>query len=265
MKQIRRSPAQSWLNRTVLGIALASLFSDWSHEIATAVLPAFLGSLGVAAAWLGIIEGISDGLSSFAKLGSGFYTDGLPRRKPIALAGYLITAFATASIGLATTAWHVLMARATAWLGRGIRTPVRKALLTSAVDRAVYGRAFGFERAMDTLGAIVGPLSALWLLAVFPGQYRLVFALTLLPGLAATALIGLVVQERTRTPVPHASFGERLRANARRISTVPGSRRHLWSRRICPHPSHPFGHPAINAASWRGGCDKCRRRTLRFA
>ena len=64
---------------------------------------------------------------------------------------------------------------------------------------------------MDTLGAIVGPLSALWLLAVFPGQYRLVFALTLLPGLVATALIGLVVQEKTRTPVPHASFGERLR------------------------------------------------------
>ena len=85
MNHIRRSPAQSWLNRTVFGIALASLFSDWSHEIATAVLPAFLGSLGVAAAWLGIIEGISDGQSSFAKLGSGYYTDGLPRRKPIAL------------------------------------------------------------------------------------------------------------------------------------------------------------------------------------
>jgi MFS family permease len=123
------------------------------------------------------IEGVSDGLSSFAKFSSGFYTDRLARRKPIALAGYLITALATASIGLATTAGHVLMARATAWLGRGIRTPVRKALLTSAVDRAGYGRSFGFERAMDTLGAIVGPLSALWLLAVFPAQYRLVFAL----------------------------------------------------------------------------------------
>jgi hypothetical protein len=71
MKQIRRRPGHRWLNRTVLGIALASLFSDWSHEIATAVLPAFLGSLGAGAAWLGIIEGISDGLSSFAKLGSG--------------------------------------------------------------------------------------------------------------------------------------------------------------------------------------------------
>ena len=88
---------------------------------------------------------------------------------------------------------------------------MRKALLTSAVDRTAYGRAFGFERAMDTLGAIVGPLSALWLLVVFPAQYRLVFVLTLLPGLVATALIGLVVQEKTRTPVPRASFGERLR------------------------------------------------------
>jgi MFS family permease len=265
MKQIRRSPAQSWLNRTVIGIALASLFSDWSHEIATAILPAFLGSLGVAAAWLGFIEGISDGLSSFVKLGSGFYTDGLPRRKPIALAGYLITAFATASIGLATTAWHVLMARATAWLGRGVRTPVRKALLTSAVDRAVYGRAFGFERAMDTLGAIVGPLSALWLLAVFPGAIPLGFCTYAPAGIGSDRL------NRSRRPGKDANAGtarllrRTATCHAQGISTVPGSRRHLRSRRICPHPSHPFGYPAINAASWCGGRDECRRRTLRSA
>jgi MFS family permease len=211
MKQSRRRSAHPWLNRTVLGIALASLFSDWSHEIATAILPAFLGSLGAGAAWLGIIEGISDGLSSFAKLGSGFYTDSLPRRKPIAFTGYLVTTVATASFGLATAAWHVLIARAAAWLGRGVRTPVRKALLAAAVDRSVYGRAFGFERAMDTLGAIVGPLTALWLLAVLPGNYRTVFGLTLLPGLMAAGLIGFVVQEKGRAPVPHASFSERLR------------------------------------------------------
>jgi len=66
MKRSHSSSAQSWLNHTVLGIALASLFSDWSHEIVTAILPAFLGSLGAAAAWLGIIEGVSDGLSSFS-------------------------------------------------------------------------------------------------------------------------------------------------------------------------------------------------------
>jgi MFS family permease len=198
-----------WLNRTVLGIAFASLFSDWSHEIATAILPAFLGSLGVAAAWLGIIEGVSDGLSSFAKLGSGFYTDRLPRRKPIAFCGYLVTALATGGFSFATTAWHVLIARAAAWLGRGVRTPVRKALLAAAVEPSVYGRAFGFERAMDTLGAIVGPLTALGLLAALPGNYRVVFAVTVLPGLLAAALIGLVVHEKNRAPVPHASFSER--------------------------------------------------------
>jgi MFS family permease len=210
MKPSRSSSARAWLNRTVVGIAVASLFSDWSHEIATAILPAFLSSLGVAAAWLGIIEGVSDGLSSFAKLGSGFYTDRLPRRKPIAFFGYLVTALATGAFGLATTAWHVLIARAVAWLGRGVRTPVRKALLAAAVEPSVYGRAFGFERAMDTLGAIVGPLTALGLLAALPGNYRTVFAIAILPGLVAAALIAIVVQERVRAPVPHASFGERL-------------------------------------------------------
>src|SRR5437773_2394951 len=153
-----------WLNRTVLGIGMASLFSDWSHEIATAVLPAFLATMGVAAAWLGIIEGVSDGLSSFAKMASGYYTDKLQRRKPIAVIGYVVTALGTASFGLASAAWHVLIARAGAWLGRGVRTPVRKTLLASAVTPETYGRAFGFERMMDTLGAIVGPASALVLL-----------------------------------------------------------------------------------------------------
>jgi MFS family permease len=210
MHPSRSSSVWSWLNRTVAGIALASLFSDWSHEIATAILPAFLGSLGVAAAWLGIIEGVSDGLSSFAKLGSGLYTDRQPRRKPVAFCGYLVTALATGAFSFATTAWHVLIARAAAWLGRGLRTPVRKALLAAAVDPSVYGRAFGFERSMDTLGAIVGPLTALGLLAVLPGNYRAVFAVTVLPGLVAAALIGLVVQEKKRVPVPHASFTERL-------------------------------------------------------
>src|SRR3974377_1366061 len=100
-----------WLNRTVLGIGLASLFSDWAPHTATAVLPAFLFTLGAAPAWLGLIEGVSDGLSSFAKMASGFYTDRLSRRKPIAVAGYLVTALGTASFGLATAPWHVLLGR----------------------------------------------------------------------------------------------------------------------------------------------------------
>ena len=203
---------RSWLNRTVLGIGLASLFSDWSHEIATAALPAFLATMGVAAAWLGLIEGISDGLSSFAKLASGYYTDRLPRRKPIAVAGYIVTALGTASFGLASSAWQVLLARSTAWLGRGVRTPVRKALLAGSVDRQNYGRAFGLERMMDTLGAIIGPATAFFLLEASGHRYPLLFAFTLIPGLIAAAVVAFLVKEKTRVPVPHISFGERLRS-----------------------------------------------------
>ena len=200
-----------WLNRTVLGIGLASLFSDWSHEIATTVLPAFLASMGAAAAWLGVIEGVADGLSSFAKMASGYYTDKLQRRKPIAVVGYLVTALGTASFGLATAAWHVLVSRSCAWLGRGVRTPVRKALLAAAVTKETYGRAFGFERMMDTIGAIVGPATAFVLLAALHHNYRHVFLLTLIPGVCAAGAIAFLVREKERKPVSHVSFGERLR------------------------------------------------------
>jgi MFS family permease len=200
-----------WLNRTVLGIGLASLLSDWSHEIATTVLPAFLASMGAAAAWLGVIEGVADGLSSFAKMASGFYTDKLQRRKPIAVVGYLVTALGTASFGLATAAWHILISRSLAWLGRGVRTPVRKALLAAAVTRETYGRAFGFERMMDTVGAIVGPATALVLLTALQHNYRRVFLLTLIPGVCAAGLIAFFVREKERKPVTHVSFGARLR------------------------------------------------------
>jgi MFS family permease len=216
---------RSWLNRTVLGIGLASMFSDWSHEMATAVLPAFLATLGAGPAWLGLIEGVSDGLSSFAKMASGFCTDKLQRRKPVAIVGYVVTALGTASFGLATNAWHVLVARTAAWLGRGVRTPVRKALLAAAVTRETYGRAFGFERMMDTAGAIVGPVTALGLLELTHHHYPTLFALTLIPSLAAAGLIAFLVKEIERRPVPHISFGQRLRllpSNYRRFAAAAG-------------------------------------------
>jgi MFS family permease len=207
-----KPPATRWLNRTVLGIGLASLFSDWAHETATSLLPAFLASLHLAAAWLGVIEGVSDGLSSVAKMASGFATDRLTRRKPVAALGYFVTALGTASFGLATSAWHILLARASAWLGRGVRTPIRKALLAGSVTPETYGRAFGFERMMDTIGAIAGPTCALLLLPLVHQNYRVLFGLTLVPGLIAAGLISFVVKEKERRPVPHISLGASLRA-----------------------------------------------------
>jgi MFS family permease len=206
------SPKEKWLTPTVLGVGLTSLFSDWSHEIATAVLPAFLAAIGAGPAWLGAIEGIADGLSSFTKLGAGHYTDRLKRRKPLAMFGYAITAVSTASFAFATHAYQVLLGRAVAWLGRGVRSPAKKALLAADVPPSAYGRAFGLERLMDTIGAIVGPLTALWLLQSTGHNYREVFLWSLLPGLIAVACFWLFVQERPSEARRKQSFIAGLRA-----------------------------------------------------
>src|SRR5437667_3769188 len=200
------SAQTSWLNRTTLGIGLTSLFSDWSHEIATAILPAFLASLGAGPGWLGVIEGTADGLSSFSKLAAGHYTDRLKHRKVLVQSGYVVTTLATGALALATSAWHVLFARTSAWLGRGVRTPGRKALLAAGVSPDAYGRAFGFERMMDTLGAVVAPITALWLLQLTSHNYHQVLAWTLVPGILAALTFGVLVRERPNQRPATGSF-----------------------------------------------------------
>ncbi len=211
-KSLETNSSSGWLNRTVLGVGVTSLFSDWSHEIATAILPAFLATIGAGPAWLGAIEGIADGLSSFAKLSSGHYTDQLKKRKPLAVFGYAFTALATASFAFATHAYHVLFGRAAAWLGRGVRSPVKKALLAADVAPGAYGRAFGLERLMDTVGAIAGPLTALWLLNITNHNYRAVFLWTLLPGMIAVLSFWLLVRERPFEPRKKVTFLAGLRS-----------------------------------------------------
>lgn len=188
------SDRPAWLNRTVLGIGVASFFSDVGHEMATTAMPALLASVGASSAALGLIEGLADGLSSFTKLLSGFYSDRLARRKPLAVVGYFVTASGMASFALASTWWHVLIGRVGGWIGRGARTPVRNVLLTEATTPETYGRAFGLERAMDSAGAVAGP--ALALLITRALGLRWTFALTLIPGLLAGALIASLVTER---------------------------------------------------------------------
>jgi MFS family permease len=193
-----------WLNPTVLGIGLASLFSDVGHEMATAAAPALLASIGASSAILGLIEGLADSLSSFAKLLSGLYSDKLRRRKPLAVAGYFVTASGMASFALATQSWHVLIGRVGGWIGRGARTPVRNVLLTEATTPETYGRAFGLERAMDSAGAVIGPSLSLLLVASL--GLRWTFALTLIPGVIAALLIALLVREKDHEPQPHVSL-----------------------------------------------------------
>lgn len=198
----RKAPIKvKWMNSTILGIGLASLCSDMGHEMATTVMPALLASLGVGSAALGLIEGASDGLASFAKLGSGLYSDRLPRRKPLAVIGYFVTASGMASFAFATHWWHILLGRAFGWLGRGARTPVRNVLLTEATTPETYGRAFGFERAMDSAGAVIGPSISLALAAVI--GLRPTLLLTIVPGACAALLILFMVRERPHEAQPH--------------------------------------------------------------
>jgi len=218
-------PPARWINRTTLGIGLTSLLSDWSHEIATALLPALLVSLGAGPGWLGAIEGISDGLSSVTKLISGHWTDRLRKRKPFVVSAYALTALATGAIGFAGGGVQVLFARATAWLARGVRSPAKKALLAASVPPEAYGRAFGLERMMDTLGAVAAPLTALWLLRVTSHNYRHVLLWTLVPGLAAAAAFGLLVRERPSEPTAKKTFVAGLRGlpgNFRWLLTAAG-------------------------------------------
>ena len=175
--------SKRWLTRGVLGIGLASLFSDWGHEAATAILPAFLASLGAPVYALGIIEGVSDGLSSFAKLAGGWIADRPALRKPVGIVGYLATGLSTFAYAFAHSWPAILVIRALGWIGRGGRGPSRDALLAGAVAAGTEGRAFGFERAMDTIGAVLGPLSATALLGILGMRGVLLWSLA--PGLAA--------------------------------------------------------------------------------
>jgi len=189
---------KKWFNKNVWGMGLASLLSDASHEMATAILPMFLATIGASAAALGAIEGLADAASSFVKLWSGWYSDRIGKRKAIAVTGYVITGISKATFALATLWQHVLIGRVVGWMGRGLRGPVRDAMLADSVPPEAYGRAFGFHRAMDTAGAVLGPFLALIFIKYF--SLRAIFMITLIPGLLSAAAIAFLVKDRYRTP-----------------------------------------------------------------
>lgn len=180
-------------------MGLASLFSDWNHEMASAVLPIFLTSvLGAPAFALGVIEGVADGVSTIFEIWSGWYSDRIGKRKGLAALGYFITTFSKATFALATNWWQVLFGRTAGWIGWSIRSPVRDALLVESSTPQTVGRAFAFHRIMDTLGAIAGPLTATVLLGFI--SIRSIFLITLIPGMLAFLAILVLVKEKAKIP-----------------------------------------------------------------
>jgi MFS family permease len=200
-------PKPVWLNRNVVGMGITSLLSDTGHEMITVLLPGFLTVLGLSSAALGTVEGVADSVSSFVKLGSGWVSDRLGRRKGLAAGGYLLTGLSNGLFALANSWLLVLAARTVGWFGRGFRTPLRNAMLASSVPAEVRGKAFGFERAGDTIGAIIGPLLGVGLLGVLRPHtasastpFRIIFLIGLIPGLGAAIAFALTVREQGGAP-----------------------------------------------------------------
>ncbi|KUL31883.1 MFS transporter [Streptomyces regalis] len=188
---------EKWLTPGVRGIGSASFLADVGHEIPTALLPSLLTStLGAPAAALGAIEGVSDALAGAARFGGGVLADDPGRRRKVAIGGYTTTAVLGAATAGATAVWQVGVLRAAAWTARGLRVPARNALLADIVPAKAYGRAYGFERMMDNLGAIFGPLLALGLVAWVGVQWAI--GLSVIPGLLAALAIAYAIRHTPR-------------------------------------------------------------------
>jgi MFS family permease len=220
----------AWWNRNVAGMTFTSLLSDACYEMVLAVVPGFLPIIGVPAAALGWIEGISDGFSSVLKFVSGWWTDRLGHRKTWVTAGYFLTGTGLSLFALAFSWPMILLGRMVSWCGKGIRGSLRDAMLSESVPPEVRGKAFGIHRAGDTVGAVLGPLCGALLLHFLPHQppdlaFRRVFLLSLIPGLAAPLVFWLMVREQRRQPSARISVWHALRqqpAAFRRFLTAVG-------------------------------------------
>lgn len=191
----------SRIPRPVWFLGWTSLFTDAATEIIYPLLPVYLRQvLGASATSLGIIEGVAEGVNSFLKVISGRLADRRTRRRPLVIAGYAISSAARPLIAL-TSAWpQVLLIRALDRTGKGIRGAPRDAMLARFADANTRGRIFGFHRAMDHTGAIIGPLIATAFLFLLPGRYRTLFLLTAIPGALAVAMLFLVKEPDTDEP-----------------------------------------------------------------
>lgn len=204
------------LPATVLALGLTSFFADVGSEMIFPLLPLFLAdSLGAGAGFLGLVEGAADATASLLKLASGYVADHTTRRKPLVVFGYGIAGIARPLMALATAPWHVLAVRLTDRLGKGTRAAPRDVLIAEAAEPGQVGRAFGFHRAMDHAGAVVGPLVATALLALGL-DLRSVFWIAAVPSALSVVAASSVREPRADSSPKRTAPGEAARS-ARRV------------------------------------------------
>ncbi len=196
---VGRVPRNVWL------LGWASLLNDIASEMIYPLLPQFVVNvLGGSRTMLGVIEGVAETVAALLKLVAGGWSDRLRRRKPFVVFGYALAAAARPLMAIAQTPWHVFVLRTADRTGKGIRTAPRDAVIAESTEPDARGAAFGLHRAMDHLGAGVGPLLATAFLWMRPDDLRTLFALTLIPGLCAVLLLLWMLREPPASPSPPA-------------------------------------------------------------
>jgi MFS family permease len=184
-------PREVWL------LGWVSFFTDTATEMIYPLLPLFLTRvIGAGAMSLGVIEGVAEAANSALKIVSGRLADRWGAAKPLVLAGYGLSSAVRPLIALASSWLHVLTLRFGDRLGKGIRGAPRDAMLAGFADRTTRGRVFGFHRAMDHAGAVLGPLVAAAFLYFYPGNYRTLFGLTIMPGIIVMVVLWRVPERR---------------------------------------------------------------------
>jgi MFS family permease len=202
-------------------LGLVSFFMDVSSEIVHALLPLFLTTtLGVSVAMVGLIDGIAESTAATSKVFSGYVSDRIGRRKPLILLGYGLGALSKPFFAIAGGASLVLAARFADRIGKGLRGAPRDALVADVTPAEIRGRAYGLRQALDTAGALAGPLIAIALMALFANDMRAVFWFAVLPAVLAVACVVLGVEDRA------ADGGPRPPVRLRDIGALP---RAFWA------------------------------------
>lgn len=184
------------LNRNIFFTGLTSFFTDTSTKMVYSVMPLFLISIGASKTTLSLIEGIAESTASLLKAVSGFWSDKIGKNKPFMIIGYGITAVVTPIYAFVTTPMQVLIFRFFERVGKGVRTAPRDSLISGSINNNEAGKSFGFHKAMDNSGAIIGPLIAFLLLSFFPANYSFIFLIATIPALLGVITIVLLIREK---------------------------------------------------------------------
>lgn len=183
------------LERNIFFAGLTSFFTDTSTKMVYSIMPLFLMAMGASKTTLALIEGIAESTASLLKALSGFWSDRFGKNKPFMIIGYALTAVITPIYSAVVSPLQVLYLRFIERAGKGIRTAPRDSLVAGSSQNGKFGKSFGFHKAMDNCGAIVGPLIAFLILTIFPGNYRKVFLFAAIPALLGVLTIIVFIRE----------------------------------------------------------------------